>query len=341
MYESCRVAVVVPAYDEAGLVGDVIETVPEYVDYVYAIDDCSTDGTWAEIRQRCTHVLDAAEFTSATLDDSDTDEQVVVGTRHEENAGRGRCIKKGYRRALVDDVDVVAVMDGDGQMDPAQLERIVDPVAKGRADYTKGTRLANWEHVADMSNWRLFGNVLLSLLTNLASGYWGLLDSQNGYTAISRSALEAIPIDALYDRYGFLNDLLTTLNVHGLRLAEVPHPAVYDEEESGIAYSTFVPAVSALLLRNFLYRLQQRYLVEEFHATIVCYGVGTAGLAAGTLAGLAALLTGGAVLVGAVSASLTVVAGVVFFLLGVALDVQQNADLTYLSDSYSGPSGHG
>jgi len=333
MYEGARVAVVVPAYNETGLVCDVIRTVPTFVDFVYVIDDCSTDGTWDEIRPLTTHVLDAEAFTSASIDDADAHEQVVVGMRHETNGGRGSCVKDGYRRALVDEIDVVAVMDGDGQMDPDELDRIVDPVVKGRADYTKGTRLADRDHVADMSNWRLFGNALLSLLTNLSSGYWGLLDSQNGYTAISRSALETIPIDDLYDRYGFLNDLLTTLNVHGLRLAEVPHPAVYDDEQSGIAYTTFVPAVSLLLLRNFLHRLRQRYLVEEFHATVVCYGLGTAGLGVGVLAGLATVLTGGALFVDAVSASVTLVAGVVTFLIGVALDVQQNADLAYLSDS--------
>jgi glycosyltransferase involved in cell wall biosynthesis len=337
MYQQSCIAVVVPAYNEEGLVGGVIETVPEFVDYVYAIDDCSTDATWDEIERHSVQVLCESEFESAVIEDRAGHDQIVIGMRHETNRGRGSCIKDGYRRAFEDGADVVAVMDGDGQMDPDELDRIIDPVVKEQADYTKGTRLEDRNHIVDMSNWRLFGNLLLSLLTNLSSGYWGLLDSQNGYTAISRQALETIPLDDLYDGYGFLNDILTTLNVHGFRLVEVPHPAVYDDEESGIAYSTFVPAVSLLLLRNFMYRLQQRYIVEQFHATVVCYGVGTVSLGASVITSVATLLTGGTLLLGALSASVALVAGVAFFLTGVALDIRQNADLSHLSDSYPEP----
>lgn len=341
MYKQKRVAVVVPAYNEAGLVGDVIETIPQFVDYVYAIDDCSTDGTWDEIRHNTTHVLSERAFDSGALSEVNDHDRIVVGMRHEVNRGRGSCIKRGYRRALVDDVDVVAVMDGDGQMDPDELDRIIDPVVKGHVDYAKGTRLQDSDHVSNMSNWRLFGNLVLSLLTNLSSGYWGLMDSQNGYTAISREALEAIPIDSLYDRYGFLNDLLMTLNVNGFRLAEVPHPAVYDQEESSIVYATFIPAVSFLLLRNFLYRLQQRYVVEKFHATVLCYGVGSLGLVTGVVTSVATLVATGASLLGLGGLSLLFVGGVVFFLLGVALDIQQNSDLSYRLDPRPDASGHG
>jgi hypothetical protein len=185
-------------------------------------------------------------------------------------------------------------------MDPAMLERVVEPVVAGRADYAKGNRLSSAEYRREMSVWRSFGNWLLTYLTKIASGYWGMVDPQNGYTAISLTALEAVDVEAVYDDYGFANALLTRLNVHGMRVADVSVPAVYGDEESSIAYSTFVPKLSALLLRSFVWRLRTKYLLRDCHPLAFLYGLGVAGTGAGLAAalqrddrdGLAATLVG-------------------------------------------------
>jgi len=296
MYRGASVAVVVPAYNEEGFVGDVIDTVPGFVDRVYAVDDASTDGTWGEIQARIDHeVAGGADATvgggNATAEpavesDGGAVDQHVVGIRHDRNRGVGAAIKTGYCAARDDGVDVTAVMAGDGQMDPAMLERVVAPVVDGRAEYAKGNRLSNREYRRDMSTWRSFGNWLLTYLTKIASGYWGMVDPQNGYTAISLTALEAVDVESVYDDYGFANALLTRLNVHGMRVVDVPVPAVYGDEESSIAYSTFIPKLSALLLRSFCWRLQTKYLVRDFHPLSFLYGVGAAGTAAGLASAL-------------------------------------------------------
>lgn len=268
MYEGAAVGVVIPAYNEAGFISDVIDTVPEFVDKVIVVDDCSTDGTWTEIKQ---HVA-TSEATEATSEagqvvatdgsgmaissgDSFLDRRLVP-VRHETNRGRGGAVKTGYRLAVMAGMDVIAVMDGDGQMDPDDLDRIVEPVAAGRADYAKGNRLVSRDHCSEMSGWRLFGNVLLTLLTKIASGHWSIRDPQNGYTAISAEALEAISVSELYEDYGFLNDLLIRLGARDLRVVDVPMEAIYGDESSGIEYSSFVPGLSMLLLRGFLWRLR-------------------------------------------------------------------------------------
>ena len=335
MYKQHTVAVVVPAYNEEGFVGNVLRTIPSFVDRVYVVDDCSTDGTWREI-QGASAELNAQRTVPSELT-ANGREGYVVAVRHEENMGRGSSVKDGYRLALEDGIDVTAVMDGDGQMDPDELGRILSPVVEGRADYAKGTRLRERDHTQGMTRWRLFGNHLLSFLTNLSSGYWGMGDSQNGYAAISREALEEIPIDDLYDGYGFLNDILTVLNVHGLTIAEVPHPAVYDEEESGIRYSTFVPLVSILLLTNFLYRIGMRYAVRDFHPTILCYGLGVGGLLAGGLGGLIGLVAGGVALVAMSHLVTALLVGLILFVFGIVLDIQQNSELAYRYDRYPDP----
>lgn len=284
MYKGKKIGVVVPAYEEEGFVGTVVETVPSFVDRVYVIDDGSSDGTWSEIREAASRENDASVRTM-TSGGTAVFERPVVALRNGENRGVGGSIKHGYSHALRDDIDVIAVMNGDGQMDPAILDRIVDPVVEGRTDFAKGNRLLFREFREGMSRWRFFGNSLLTLLTKLASGYWKTMDPQNGYTAISAEALEAVEYERLYEDYGFCNDLLIALNAHDMRVADVAMPARYGEERSTIVYSRFVPRLSKLLFRRFLWRLRVKYLVFDFHPFVFLYGLGT--LATGL--GLAAI----------------------------------------------------
>lgn len=220
MYRERRIAVVVPAYNEELLIGPTLDTIPEFVDRVYVVDDCSADQTSMTIRERAAR------------------DPRIVSLRHETNSGVGAAIVTGYTAALAEDPDVVAVMAGDNQMDPAFLPKLLDPIVDGKADYAVGNRLINPDFRKDMSRWRFAGNAALTLLTKIASGYWQLMDPQNGYTAISKRALETIPLDAVYPRYGYCNDILVRLNVYGFRVKNVPHPARYGLERSGIKYSS-------------------------------------------------------------------------------------------------------
>lgn len=324
MYRDHTVAVVIPAFNEEAFVGEVIETIPDFVDRIYAVDDRSTDGTWEEILRHASRAgstdpgsgtgggsrtdggprqpsevsrsgdedggRTAVRTDASGVDDrgsADTSTSRVVPIRHEQNRGVGAAITTGYRRALADGVDVTAVMAGDGQMDPDQLDRLLDPIVDGRAAYAKGNRLLGDEYYDEMSPFRLFGNFTLSVLTKVSSGYWEILDPQNGYTAISATALEVLDLDALYEEYGFTNDLLVRLNTAGFRVADVAMPAVYGDEESHIQYRTFVPELSWLLLHRFGYRLRVKYLLTDFHPLAFLYGLGTIGVGA-AIAGLAA-----------------------------------------------------
>ena len=246
-YGDRTIAVVIPAYNEAGFIGDVVETVPAFVDRVYVVDDKSTDPTWEEMTE-------AAERMNRRMCGPDGGDWVVT-IHHDTNQGVGGAIKTGYDRALADGMEVLAVMNGDGQMDPNQLHRLIHPVAVGDAGYAKGDRLSHPGYREGMSAWRSFGNHLLTTLTRVGSGYWAMHDPQNGYTAASREALEAIDYESTYDRYGFCNDLLVRFNVRGIRLVDVPMPAVYGDETSHIRYSQFAPGLSLLLLKSFLRRV--------------------------------------------------------------------------------------
>lgn len=238
MLANHRIGVVVLAYMVEDQIEHTIETQPAFVDEVYVVDDGSTDATAERIAKLATgnvHLI-----------------------RHEENRGPGAGLRSGYQAALADGMDIVAKVDGDGQMESAGLESLITPVVNGEADYTKGNRLSSPEHRRSMPRFRLLGNRILTWQTRIASGYWHLDDAQNGYTAISRRALETINLD-LCPYYGYLNDLLIQLHAHGFRLMDVPMPAKYGGEKSSIRLRLYVPRVSKVLLAGFFWRLRMEY----------------------------------------------------------------------------------
>lgn len=273
MVEGKTVAVVVPAFDEERLLPVTLAGIPDFVDRVYVVDDASRDATAARARE---------------AQASDPRVEIAV---HDRNRGVGAAIVTGYKRALADGMDVVCVMAADNQMDPADLRSLVEPVARGEVEYAKANRLVTGEAWTLMPRARYLGNATLSLLTKIASGYWHVADSQSGYTALARSALERLDLDRLYPRYGFPNHLLCHLNVIDARVRDVPSRPVYGVgERSGIRYPRVVPAISLLLLKAFLWRLWQKYVIRDFHPLVFFYVLGLLLFAVGLGLGLAEIV---------------------------------------------------
>lgn len=328
MYRERVVGVVIPAYNEAGFVGDVIERMPSFVDRIYVVDDSSTDGTWAEILAAASigigidtdaggrvedanaSTADGSGLRSGTqvagersigdgygrnplFERADVGEPIgrVVPIRHERNRGAGGAIKTGYLAALADEigVDITATIDADGQMDARMLPRFLDPIVDDDAEYTKGNRLLNRDFRREMPRFRLFGNQLLTYLTKIASGYWKTMDPQNGYTAIATETLEAVEVAEMYEYYGYCTDLLIKLNIQGTRVADVAIPARYGEETSSIKYDEYIRKVSLLLLGGFLWRLRVRYLLLDFHPLALLYVLGALTVGVGIIEAIGTL----------------------------------------------------
>lgn len=264
MYREHKVAIVVPAHNEAQLVGKVIKTAPELVDHIIVVDDASTDST--------------SEAARAMNDPR------LALIRQDVNTGVGGAILNGHRQALTLGADISVVMAGDAQMDPDYLPALLDPIVDGDAQFTKANRFYGVGSFDGMPRHRIFGNVVLSFLTKAASGYWGLFDPQNGYTAIHRTALERLPLDRISQRYDFENDLLIHLNILRIPARDVPVPAVYGDEVSGMKLSKVAPRLLATLHRGFWRRIWWKYVLQSFSPVALLL-----------FAGIASLLVGGAI----------------------------------------------
>ncbi len=255
MLDGRSVAVVVPAYNEEHLVVETIRGIPAFVDRIFVVDDRSQDATAERAREA-----------------GDPRVEVIV---HERNGGVGAAIITGYKRALAEQIDVTAVMAGDNQMDPAELEMLCRPVAHDQLEYAKANRLVSGQAWELIPRHRYLGNAVLSLLTKIASGYWHVADSQAGYAAISLSILRQLDLDRIYQRYGFPNDLLVHLNVWNARVRDFPSRPIYGVgERSGIRIRKVVPRISWLLIKGFFWRMREKYVIRDFHPLVFFYALG-------------------------------------------------------------------
>jgi len=247
MFRGRKIAVVIPAFNEADKIARTVRSVPGFVDHILVVDDASSDGTGPIVERIGRRSAGRGARRGLEL------------LAHPRNRGVGAAIATGYRRALELDADATAVMAGDAQMDPADLPSLLLPVVTGSADYTKGNRFAWPGCWREMPPHRALGNLALSLLTRVSSGYLHLSDSQCGYTVASRRALLAIDPDRMFARYGYLNDLLGRLSTAGVRLVDVPVRPVYGPQwRSGIRVPRVILPLLFVLARSFVRRIAAR-----------------------------------------------------------------------------------
>lgn len=310
MYRGKRIAAVVPAHNEEALIATVINTMPEYVDHIIVIDDCSSDRT-SEVAR-------------------DTGDPRLHLIRHEKNTGTGGAILDGHRKMLELGDDISVVMAGDAQMDPEYMPELLDPIVEEHIDFSKANRFFSMDSFEGMPRHRIFGNIILSFLTKLASGYWNVFDSQNGYTAITRRTIERLPLDRIAIGYQFENDLLIHLNILRARVRDVPVPAIYGSEVSGIKLRRFIPDTTRLLIFGFWRRMFWKYVLWSFSPIALFLFTGIALLLWGIGFGIWVLFQ---TLGEPVATTGTVMLSLVPFMIGVqlliyalVLDIQESTD---------------
>ncbi len=304
MLKGKTIAVVVPAYNEERQIGMVIETIPDFVDRIIIVNDNSTDLTEsvvigyfkkdhnhtervikknkiernfyneADILLQEMNNKELGLFIPSKILNNDPENERIILISNVKNSGVGGSIARGYKWCKDHGIDCTAVMAGDGQMAPDELESICLPVVMGEVDYVKGNRLIHGSAYVYIPQKRFLGNSVLSLLTKISSGYWRISDTQTGYTAISLSALKSIKLYRIYRKYGMPNDILVKLNMAYCTIREVPIKPVYRiGEKSKMKIYKVIPQISFLLFKSFFRRIWIKYFIKDFHPLFLLYNL--------------------------------------------------------------------
>lgn len=271
------IAVVIPCYRVRDQILDVLKGIGDECERIYVVDDACPEGTGDHVEQHC------------------SDPRVRV-LRHATNQGVGGATLTGYRHALEDGADVLVKLDGDGQMDPALIPRLVRPVVSGVADYAKGNRFNDLDVVQRMPRSRLVGNAILSFVSKLSTGYWNVFDPNNGFTALHARVAERLPLDKISRGYFFESDMLFRLGVLRAVVIDVPMTARYGDESSGLVIRQVAGEFLGRHLTNTVKRIGYNYFLRNFSVASVEIVAGPLLLLFGTVIGverwLASIATG-------------------------------------------------
>lgn len=294
------IAVIIPAFNVEKYVDTVINQLPTFIDFIIVVDDCSQDTTTQEvekIKDKRIHLI-----------------------RHEKNQGVGGAMLSGYNLAFELGANIMVKVDGDDQMDPTYIESLINPIVELKADYTKGNRFLHIKELQKMPVVRRIGNLGLSFLTKLSSGYWNIFDPTNGYTAIHRDVYELLDKEAIDKDYFFETSMLIQLNKIKALVLDIPIPAKYDDQLSNISLMSTLFKFPWKLLRGLFKRIGYQYFLFDFTATSVYLLMGAPALLFGITWGIIQWVH--SIKTGIIATSGTVLIAVLPIIIGIQLIIQ-------------------
>lgn len=200
-----KLAIVIPAYNEETTVGKVLESIPKTILGInkiitIVIDDGSTDATYFR----------AKEKSSCTV-------------RHSINLGVGAATITGIEMAKKLGSNIVATMDADGQHNPLDLPKLINPILESKADIVIGSRMFN---VKGMPALKICGNWIMNFVTLIVFRRW-VTDSQSGMKAFSEKALKKMKLHSI--GYEVCSEIIGDAKEKNLKLIEVPIETIYSE----------------------------------------------------------------------------------------------------------------
>lgn len=251
MKNKSKIAILIPYYKAANHIVKVITSINDFEDYIESviiINDKSPDELPLKELQQVIH------------------KQInLVVLNNETNLGVGGATKKGFNYAIQNDFDLVIKMDADNQMDASFLPILIKSAQSNKAQMAKGNRFTNSKQMQKMPFVRRFGNIFLSFLTKIATGYWNNFDPTNGYFAIKTSVLKKIDFDKLANRYFFETSLIAQLYFLNAKIKDISMPPIYANEKSNMKVWKMPFLFLKNLFKIFVKRIIKTYFLNDFN----------------------------------------------------------------------------
>ena len=246
-YKNNNIAVVIPYYNAAKHIVNVVQKLPDFVDEIIIVDDKGSEE------------LPLEKIKSLLL------KPLVSVVENKINLGVGGATKAGFQYAINKNFDIVVKVDADDQMDLSYLSQLIDPLIKSHCEMAKGNRFRDLKSLKKMPFVRRFGNLALSFLTKMATGYWNNFDPTNGYFAIRSSVLKDIEFEKLSNRYYFETSLIAELYFLRARIKDIAMPAIYGDEKSSMKVWKMPFIFSSKLCNTFFKRIIKNYFLYDFN----------------------------------------------------------------------------
>jgi glycosyltransferase involved in cell wall biosynthesis len=223
-----RIGIFIVAYNAEQKLASVLDRIPAdivaKVEEIFVIDDCSPDGTYDVGRSYA-----GPAASKLTIH------------RNPVNLMYGGNQKRGYQYAIERGLDIVVLLHGDGQYAPKVMERLIEPLERGRAEMVMGSRMLEQGAAlrGNMPLYKYVGNKILSTTQNWLLGTH-FSEFHSGYRAYACDALKTIDLHSLTDSWHFDTQIILEFLRRGYRIAEVPIPTYYGDEichVNGIPYA--------------------------------------------------------------------------------------------------------
>lgn len=245
---------VIPCCNEEATIGSVILQTKRFVNHVVVIDDGSTDET-RKIAQ----------------------EAGAIVLSHRRNRGKGAAIRTGFQYALENDFDYVVTIDGDGQHNPLEIPDLLGNIMNNGYDMSIGYRVGD---DSEMPMWRRVGKRVLDYTTSMGTGGF-VTDSQCGFRAFSKKAVEAITPNLKGDAFSVESEELIKAHEYGLKVVNTNVTCKYNDLDS----STKNPATHGFSVLGYVL-----WIVAEKRPLLFLSLPGLICLLAGLILGLYTLL---------------------------------------------------
>ena len=243
-----KIGCLIPCFRGGPITLSLIDKALKFTDYVILIDDACPNQTGQLAEER---------FAS-------TDKVKVLFNSH--NQGVGKSCQHGIRFLLENDCTIIIKIDADGQMDPNLIPSLIQPIIEGKAEAVKGNRFTSVDDFLSMPKIRIIGNLGLSFLNKISTGYWELFDPTNGFIAFKSSALKRVRIEKTDNRYFFESDLLFQSSLAQVTFAQISMSSVYGNEISSLRPMRELRRFASKHLVNFFKRLIYQYFLLDFNA---------------------------------------------------------------------------
>jgi hypothetical protein len=241
------IGVVIPYYNAAKHIENVVRKLPEYIDKVIIVDDCGKE-----------------PIPDTLVTQAETGDRIVI-VRNEKNSGVGGATKNGFKKAIELDLEYVIKVDSDDQMDSKFIPDLLQPLIENKAEYAKGNRFKDFKALRQMPFVRKMGNLGLSFLVKAASGYWNNFDPTNGFLAVKVDLLKKLDFKNIHRDYYFESSLIAELYFHDARIKDVPMPANYGDEKSSMKVWKIPFIFIPKLTKTFWKRIIKSYFVYDFN----------------------------------------------------------------------------